>query len=69
MNKIQRKYKVVKTSSLSKLDKEVSELIQKEYKDTEGFLFRSSGRWQCMGGIVKDNEEWLQSMVFVQEEE
>lgn len=69
MNKIQRKYKVVKTSSLSKLEKEVNELIQKEYKDTEGFLYRASGRWQCMGGIVKDKEEWLQSMVFVQEEE
>ena len=69
MNKIQRKYKVVKTSSLSKLEREVNELIQKEYKDTEGFLYRASGRWQCMGGIVKDNEEWLQPMVFVQEEE
>lgn len=69
MNKIQRKYKVIKASSLSKLEKEVNDLIQKEYKDTEGFLYRSSGRWQCMGGIIKDNEEWLQSMVFVQEEE
>ena len=69
MNKIQRKYKVIKASSLSKLEKEVNDLIQKEYKDTEGFLYRSSGRWQCMGGIKKDNEEWLQSMVFVQEED
>lgn len=69
MNKVQRKYKIVKTSSLSKLETEVNVLIQKEYKDTEGFLFRASGRWQCMGGIVKDNEEWLQSVVFVQEEE
>jgi hypothetical protein len=69
MNKTQRKYKVIKASSLSKLEKEVNDLIQKEYKDTEGFLYRSSGRWQCMGGIIKDNEEWLQSMVFVQEED
>jgi hypothetical protein len=69
MNKIQRKYKVIKASPLSKLEKEVNDLIQKEYKDTEGFLYRSSGRWQCMGGIIKDNEEWLQSMVFVQEED
>ena len=69
MNKIQRKYKVIKASSLSKLENEVNDLIQKEYKDTEGFLYRSSGRWQCMGGIIKDNEEWLQSMVFVQEED
>jgi hypothetical protein len=69
MNKIQRKYKVIKASSLSKLEKEVNDLIQKEYKDTEGFLYRSSGRWQCMGGIIKDNEEWLQSMAFVQEED
>jgi hypothetical protein len=60
---------VIKASSLSKLEKEVNDLIQKEYKDTEGFLYRSSGRWQCMGGIIKDNEEWLQSMVFVQEED
>lgn len=69
MIRVQRKYKVIKANSLKDLEKEVNELIQKEYKDTEGFLYRASGRWQCMGGIVKDNEEWLQSMVFVQEEE
>ena len=47
----------------------MNDLIQKEYKDTEGFPYRSSGRWQCIGGVVKDNDKWLQSMVFIQEEE
>ena len=69
MIRVQRKYKIVKASSLKVLQKEVNELIQKEYKDTEGFLYRASGRWQCMGGIVKDDENWLQPMVFIQEEE
>ena len=69
MIRVQRKYKIVKASSLKVLQEEVNELIQKEYKDTEGFLYRTSGRWQCMGGIVKDDENWLQPMVFIQEEE
>jgi len=69
MIRVQRKYKIVKASSLKVLQEEVNELIQKEYKDTEGFLYRASGRWQCMGGIVKDDENWLQPMVFIQEEE
>ena len=69
MNKVQRKYKVVKTNSLKELHEVVNELIEKEYKDTEGFLYRASGRLQCIGGVVKDNETWLQSMVFIQEEE
>ena len=69
MIRVQRKYKIVKASSLKVLQKEVNELIQKEYKDTEGFLYRASGRWKCMGGIVKDDENWLQPMVFIQEEE
>lgn len=69
MIRVQRKYKIVKASSLKVLQEEVNELIQKEYKDTEGFLYRASGRWQCMGGIVKDDENWLQTMVFIQEEE
>ena len=69
MIRVQRKYKIVKASSLKVLQEEVNELIQKEYKDTEGFLYRASGRWQCMGGIVKDDENWLQPMVFIQEED
>lgn len=69
MIRVQRKYKIVKASSLKVLQEEVNEIIQKEYKDTEGFLYRASGRWQCMGGIVKDDENWLQPMVFIQEEE
>ena len=47
----------------------VNKLIQKEYKDNEGFIYTSSGRWQCIGGVVKDEGMWLQSMVFIQEEE
>ena len=45
--------------------------FKKEYKDTEGFLYRASGRWQCTGGISHSKEDgfWLQSMVFVQEED
>jgi hypothetical protein len=48
MIRVQRKYKVIKANSLKDLEKEVNELIQKEYKDTEGFLYRASGRWQCL---------------------
>ena len=69
MTRIQRKYKVVKANSLKELQEEVNELIQREYKDTEGFLYRASGRWQCIGGVVKENHEWLQSMVFIQDED
>ena len=43
--------------------------IQKEYKDTEGFIFRSSARWQCIGGPIKDGDYWIQALVFYQDEE
>ena len=66
---LQRKYKVIKAHSLKDLEKKVNEAIQREYKDTEGFIFRSSGRWQCFGGLLREGEEWLQAMVFTQEEE
>ena len=69
MIRVQRKYKVIKSHSLKELEEMVNKLIQKEYKDNEGFIFTSSGRWQCIGGIVKDEGMWLQSMVFIQEEE
>jgi hypothetical protein len=69
MIRVQRKYKVIKAISVKELEKEVNELIQREYKDTEGFIFRASGRWQCLGGLSKENDTWLQAMVFVQEEE
>ena len=69
MIKVQRKYRVIKTHSLKELEEQVNKLIQKEYKDNEGFIFTSSGRWQCIGGIVRDEGMWLQSMVFIQEEE
>ena len=69
MIRVQRKYKVIKSHSLKELEEMVNKLIQKEYKDNEGFIFTSSGRWQCIGGIVRDEGMWLQSMVFIQEEE
>ena len=66
---VQRKYKVIKASSAKELSETVNECIQKEYKDTEGFIFRSSARWQCLGGPVKEAEYWYQAVVFIQEEE
>ncbi|MEC7799679.1 MAG: hypothetical protein VX609_00150 [Verrucomicrobiota bacterium] len=69
MIRVQRKYRVIKCHSLKELEEMVNKLIQKEYKDNEGFIYTSSGRWQCIGGIVKDEGMWLQSMVFIQEEE
>jgi len=69
--RVQRKYKVIKANSTKEIAEEVNELIQHEYKDTEGFLFRSSGRWQCLGGILYCEKElkWVQTLVFIQEEE
>ena len=66
---VQRKYKVIKASSPRELSEVVNESIQKEYKDTEGFIFRSSARWQCLGGPIKNEEFWYQALVFIQEEE
>ena len=69
MIRVKRKYKVIKAISVKELEKEVNELIQREYKDTEGFIFRASGRWKCLGGVIRDKENWLQAMIFIQEEE
>jgi len=69
MIRVQRKYKLIKASSAKELEEIVNDAIQKEYKDTEGFIFRSSARWQCLGGPVKDQEFWYQAVVFIQEEE
>jgi hypothetical protein len=66
---VQRKYKLIKASSVKELSDIVNNSIQKEYKDTEGFIFRSSARWQCLGGPIKDQEYWYQAVVFIQEEE
>ena len=65
---VQRKYKIIKKASLKELSEEVNELIQKEYKDREGFIYQSSGRWQCLGAPFAQNEHWFQGMVFLQEE-
>ena len=69
MIRVQRKYKLIKASSAKELEEIVNDAIQKEYKDTEGFIFRSSARWQCLGGPVKDEAFWYQAVVFIQEEE
>ncbi|OUU42522.1 MAG: hypothetical protein CBC16_03785 [Verrucomicrobia bacterium TMED56] len=69
MIRVQRKYRLIKAISTKDLEIQVNDLIQKEYKDTEGFLYRSSGRWQCLGGPTFQNEKWIQTMVFIQEEE
>ena len=68
MMTVQRKYKIIKMPSLKELSEEVNQLIQREYKDKEGFIFQSSGRWQCLGAPFSENDQWFQAMVFVQEE-
>ena len=65
---VQRKYKVIQASSAKELSDIVNDSIQKEYKDTEGFIFRSSARWQCLGGPLKDDSTWYQATVFIQDE-
>ena len=71
MIRVQRKYKVLKHRTTKEMAEDVNRLIQHEYKDKEGFLFHSSGRWQCLGGVVYCEKEamWVQSMVFIQEED
>jgi hypothetical protein len=66
---VQRKYKIIKASSAKELSDIVNDSIQKEYKDTEGFIFRSSARWQCLGAPFVEKEFWHQTLVFIQEEE
>ena len=68
MMTVQRKYKIIKKASLKELSEEVNELIQREYKDREGFIYQSSGRWQCLGAPFARDEHWFQGMVFLQEE-
>ena len=68
MMTVQRKYKIIKMASLKELSAEVNQLIQREYKDKEGFIFQSSGRWQCLGAPFSENDQWFQATVFLQEE-
>ena len=42
---------------------------KKSIKIPRDFLFRSSARWQCLGGPVKEDGLWYQAVVFIQEEE
>lgn len=69
MNLIQRKYKIVRAVTLKDLGVEVNEMLEREYKDTEGYLYVSSGRWQCLAAPFKEDERWHQAMVFVRTEE
>jgi len=69
MGMIQRKYKIVRSATLKDLGAEVNALLEHEYKDTEGYLFTSSGRWQCLGAPFKEDDRWHQAMIFVQSED
>ena len=69
MHLVQRKYKIVRASTLRELGLEVNKLLEREYKDTEGYLFVSSGRWQCLGAPLKEEDRWIQAVVFLQSEE
>ncbi len=69
MHLIQRKYKIVRALTLKELSAEVNELLEHEYKDTEGYLYVSSGRWQCLGAPFKEEERWIQAVVFTQSEQ
>lgn len=69
MNKVQRKFKVLRFPTRKELEAGVNDLIQREYKDTDGFIFQSSGRWQCLGRPFLEENHWHQAVVFIQEEE
>jgi hypothetical protein len=58
MNKVQRKYKVLRFTSRKELEVGVNELIQREYKDTDG-----------LGRPFLEENHWYQAVVFIQEEE
>ena len=38
-------------------------------KGEDGFIFQSSGRWQCLGRPFMEENHWHQAVVFIQEEE
>ena len=69
MNEVQRKYKILRFTARKGLEEGVNELIQREYKDKDGFLYQSSGRWQCLGTPFLEKEYWHQAVVFIQEED
>ena len=69
MHLVQRKYRIVRSGSLKELGAEVNRLLEREYKDTEGYLYVSSGRWQCLGAPFKEEDRWIQAIVFMQSEE
>jgi len=69
MRLFQWKYKIILATSLKELGVEVNELLERDYKDTEVDLYVSSGRWQCFGAFFKEEDRWLQAVVFVQAEE
>ena len=69
MRLLQWKYKIILATSLKELGVEVNELLERDYKDTEVYLYISSGRWQFFGTPFKEEGRWLQAVVFVQAEE
>ena len=66
---IQRKYRIVKTGGWTALVREINDLLEQEYKDTEGYLFTAAGRWQCLGAPFKDGDDHCQAMVFERDED
>ncbi len=66
---IQRKYRIIKTEGWNALVREVNALLEREFQDTEGFLFTAAGRWQCLGAPFKDGDNHCQAMVFERDEE
>ena len=69
MRLFQWKYKIILATGLQELGVEVNELLERDYKETEVYLYVSSGRWQCFGSPLKEEDRWLQAVVFVQAEE
>ncbi len=66
---IQRKYRILKADAWTALVAEVNDLIEREYNDTEGYLFTAAGRWQCLGAPFKDGDNHCQAMVFERDED
>ena len=66
---IQRKYRIVKAAGWIALVREINDLLEREYKDTEGHLFTAAGRWQCLGAPFKDGDDHCQAMVFERDED
>ena len=65
-----RKYKILRFTSRKGLEEGVNELIQREYKDKDGFLYQSLGSL----AMFEELPFWKrsignQAVVFIQEED